>query len=179
MRPLNSVPEARRLALADLRGLIRSLRRLTACVPEPLDEELLALRRILQAVYKELNQVQHECLVLESFEWLADHGEAPLGATWSWNARQTGDRFDSDLAARLGRQQVLAAKVTTPERPVGSIDRRMASTLQKLAKLQGSKFFFVRTRQMEQRAQTKVNRHRLPITIVRLDVPSRVGSHRQ
>jgi hypothetical protein len=65
---------------------------------------------------------------------------------------------------------VILAEITTSDRPVGVIDGRMRRTLEKLSRMQGSRYYFVRTEKMEQRALTKVRKASWAITVVRLAI---------
>ena len=172
MEHLGSVPQAKRRALEDLHAILASLRRLSATAPAELNEGLGALREIRKAIYEDLNQVQHESLILDAVEWLTAHEPTYSDADWYWNPRQTGDASEPDLSARRHGVQLVAAEVTTSERPGGVIDSRMATTLRKLANMRGSKFYFVRTPSMKKRAETKVARNGWHITVVLIDAPS-------
>jgi hypothetical protein len=85
---------------------------------------------------------------------------------WYWNPRQTGDY--SDIRAVISGEIVLSAEVTTSERPVGIIDARMRDTLDKLNRMPGSKFYFVRSNAMEQRAKTKVEKSGFEIQVIEI-----------
>ena len=65
---------------------------------------------------------------------------------------------------------MISAEITTSEKPVGTIDSRMQKTLAKLAEMQGAKFYFVRTPQMQQRANTKITKVGWNIEVVQLAV---------
>jgi hypothetical protein len=142
---------------------------LSGSPPRTLQDGLGTLREIRKAIYEDLNQVQHECLILEAANWLTANQHTSSNAVWYWNPRQTGDASEPDLSAKRRGVQLVAAEVTTSERPVGVIDRRMAQTLKKLAAMRGSRFYFVRTPEMKTRAETKVRRHGWPITVVLID----------
>ena len=61
---------------------------------------------------------------------------------------------------------ILSAEATTSEKPQGSIDSRMRDTLFKLNKMEGYKYYFIRTKEMEQRAKTKIKKNKLNIDVV-------------
>jgi hypothetical protein len=119
-------------------------------------------------VYEDLNQLQHEHLIIRAAVWLRDNNLVSPDASWSWNPRQTGDHTEPDLAADLHDTRVASAEVTASASPEGVIDTRMAKTLAKLNGMQGSKYYFVRTEAMRQRAQTKVTKNAWFIRVVSL-----------
>jgi hypothetical protein len=88
---------------------------------------------------------------------------------WSWNPRQTGDSTEPDLRGHLDGTVVLSAEVTTSKEPLGTIDKRMGSTLQKLAQMDGALYYFVRTDTMLSRARTKVLKGQWPIEVIKVD----------
>jgi len=163
------LPNARAKVLADIRAFIDALRPLTIQTPASLADGIAALRQIRRTSYEELNQIQHEYLILTAAEWLGTQGLLPANATLHWNPRQTGDASEPDLAVVQAGKQIVAAEITASDKPVGTIDTRMAKTLKKLALMQGDKFYFVRTSSMSARAHTKVLRGGWPIRVVCLE----------
>ena len=138
------------------------------------DAVLNEARALLVAVRRhaaeDLNQLQHEHLIIRAAAWLRDNHLVPPDASWSWNPRQTGDHTEPDLAAEHHGACLLSAEITASAEPQGVIDSRMAKTLRKLNGMQGSKYYFVRTEAMRQRAQTKVTENAWSIRVVLLGV---------
>ena len=97
-------------------------------------------------------------MILRSARFLesGDYSERP--PTWYWNPRQTGAADEPDLRGSIGSETVVSAEITTSGRPIGAIDKRMATTLGNLSNMSGRKFYFVRTENMRRRAQTKVDK---------------------
>lgn len=48
----------------------------------------------------------------------------------------------------------------------GMLDARMRDTLRKLNEMEGDKYYFVRTKEMEKRANTKVTKNKWDIKVV-------------
>jgi len=76
---------------------------------------------------------------------------------WYWNPRQTGSAKEPDLQGKVAGRIAVSAEITASERPIGSIDQRMSTTLQKLSKMEGRLIYFVSTETMEKWARTKVS----------------------
>jgi hypothetical protein len=120
-------------------------------------------------VYENLNQIQHEYLILQGLIWLNSNGHAAANTQWYWNPRQTGDSTEPDLRGTLNGQAVISAEATTSEKPQGVIDTRMKNTMSKLNDMEGEKFYFIRTNPMEMRANTKARNNGWRITVVKLE----------
>lgn len=171
MEKLNDSNEAEAKVLADIRGFLADLRGLTG-EARSLEEGTDRLRKIRGAVYENLNQIQHEYLVLQGLQWLRNNGYSDPSLKWFWNPRQTGDATEPDLRAMNEARIVLSAEATTSEKPEGVIDSRMRDTLAKLSKMPGRRFYFVRTPAMAQRATTKVGKNSWKIQVVRCESPA-------
>lgn len=128
------------------------------------------LDRLRKETYEDLNQIQHEHLIVRAAEWLLAKQKCPPETLWLWNPRQTGDHSEPDLRGSNAGAVVLSAEITTSENPVGTIDSRMQKTLAKLAAMEGARYYFVRTETMRQRASTKVAKGGWQIEVVRLSV---------
>jgi hypothetical protein len=171
MERLNDLEEAEAKVLADIRGFLSDLRGLTG-ETQSLDEGTERLRRIRGAVYENLNQIQHEFLVLQGLRWLRSNGFSDTRLKWFWNPRQTGDATEPDLRAKDDARVIVSAEATTSEKPEGVIDSRMRDTLTKLSKMPGRRFYFVRTQAMAQRAATKVAKNSMKIQVVCCESPA-------
>ncbi|MGF6635095.1 hypothetical protein [Paraburkholderia sp. MM6662-R1] len=168
MKKLDTFTEAHQKVLDDTKRSLETIRRLSSLPCETTEEGIDILSSLRQESYEDLNQIQHEHLIIKAAEWLSSDGRFPAGVEWSWNPRQTGDSSEPDLRGTRNGEIVLSAEVTTSARPVGTIDARMQKTLAKLAQMQGMKFYFVRSEEMCQRAATKVAKGGWSIAIVRL-----------
>lgn len=169
MEPINNIEEATEKVLSDMNAFIQSVRRQSADDIIDLNDGLSRLRNIRTSVYENLNQIQHEYLILQGLIWLNHNNHTPSGTQWYWNPRQTGDSSEPDLRGILNGVIVVSAEATTSEKPQGVIDKRMKKTLGKLNDMDGSKYYFIRTPSMERRANTKVTNNMLQITVVKIE----------
>ena len=168
MEQLANVAEAEIRVLGDVRRMIADLRESVAHDPATLVEGIDIVQAIRESAYEDINQLQHEHLILAAIRWLETQGKVPPQASLFWNPRQTGGSDEPDLEVRTGGIPVISAEVTASPNPVGKIDERMATTLAKLSFMQGQKFYFVRTASMETRALTKIGKGGWTITVVKL-----------
>ena len=169
MKRINDIKEAKTKVLEDMNTFIESVHAQSAQNATDLGQGLTLLRNIRSSVYENLNQIQHEYLILRGLIWLLDNGHAPLDTRWYWNPRQTGDSTEPDLRGALNGNVVISAEATTSEKPKGVIDTRMRKTLSKLSEMEGEKFYFIRTSSMKMRANTKVNNNGWRISVVKLE----------
>ena len=126
--------------------------------PSSVEVGIQTLRRLRRENYEELNQVQHEAMILRAARFLEARDNSRLSPDWYWNPRQTGAADEPDLRGIIGSRIVISAEITTSERPIGTIDRRMATTLGNLSRMCGRRLYFVRSESMRRRAQTKVDK---------------------
>ncbi len=167
MERISDIKQAEGKVLSDIREFILTVRNLSGDV-NTIGEGIGRLRRIRGAVYENMNQIQHEYLILQGIKWLSTNGYDIDKLELYWNPRQTGDSNEPDLVIKHGSQIVACAEVTTSENPVGTIDTRMRETLNKLNIMDGDKFYFVRTKAMFDRAQTKIIKNGWDIRVVEI-----------
>ena len=167
MEQLTDFGQAESKVLCDVLEFLDSLRKLPGNI-DSLDSGISLLRELRASLYESLNQIQHGYLILQALRWLRGQGFGGEKPTWYWNPRQTGDASEPDLMARDGTSVLLCAEVTTSEKPSGTIDTRMRETLEKLSRMEGRKFYIVRTQEMARRARTKVNAGSWNIEIVQI-----------
>jgi hypothetical protein len=153
--------------LQDMRGIVSKLRLLSAQDVDDVGGGIAQLREIRASVYEDLNQIQHEYLLLRALAWLLANG-FDSSVKWEWNPRQTGSGNEPDLRGRVNDRVVISAEASTSENPVGLVDSRMRDTLEKLSQMEGEKFFFVSTVKMANRAKTKISKASWTIKVVRL-----------
>lgn len=168
MQNLGTMEEAREKVLADARCCMERIRAIAACTFDDADQAIDVLQRLRAESYEDLNQIQHEYLILSAVEWLFDQELCARGTEWYWNPRQTGDHAEPDLLGKIDGTIVVSAEVTTSARPDGVIDTRMRKTLNKLSQQPGQRFYFVRTAAMANRAGTKVRKANWDIRVVQL-----------
>lgn len=148
---------------------IKAIREFVGEDVSSLSHGLVKLRNIRSSVYENLNQIQHEYLILQGLLWLSENEFDQPKIRWYWNPRQTGNGEEPDLRATVDGGIVLSAEATTSENPQGVIDSRMRDTLVKLDQMRGSKYYFIRTAAMENRALTKVAKGGLNVEVVRIE----------
>jgi len=79
----------------------------------------------------------------------------------------------------LEGKTIISGEVTTSPEPKGLIDSRMASTLRKLAAMEGQRFYFVLTAPMANRARTKAAKAGYALSVVQLQGAALTGERRQ
>lgn len=129
---------------------------------------LALLKKIRSETYEDLNQIQHEHMILIAVDWLMKDRQWPADAQWYWNPRQTGNGSEPDLRVTLKEKTILSAEITTSEKPEGAIDSRMKYTLEKLVQMEGDKHYFVRSASMATRANTKITKAGWSINVIQL-----------
>jgi len=154
--------------LTDIRRYIAEVQSITRSPVEKVEDGIRTLVALRKTSYEDLNQIQHEYAALCAVHWLIAQRGAPKGATWQWNPRQTGDAAEPDIRAVLEGKTIISGEVTTSPEPKGFIDFRMASTLRKLAAMEGKRFYFVLTTAMANRARTKAVRAGYELDVVQL-----------
>lgn len=136
-----------------------------------LDKGLEILKGLRHLVYENMNQLQHEALILKTVRLIQDKFYPNVHIKWFWNPRQTGGKNEPDLQGLYQDKVIISAEVTTSLKPQGTIDSRMAKTLKKLSIMLGNKYYVVINEEMEQRAKSKVNRLGYEINVLRLELP--------
>jgi hypothetical protein len=169
MEKIINIAQAKEKVLSDMNKFISTIRRSVGEDVSSLSDGLVRLRNVRSSVYENLNQIQHEYLILQGLLWLSENGFNQPEINWYWNPRQTGDAEEPDLRATVNDKIVLSAEATTSESPQGVIDSRMRDTLIKLNQMEGSKYYFIRTTAMENRARTKVAKSQLNVEVVKIE----------
>jgi hypothetical protein len=139
-----------------VRELIAASRVIVAEEPPNLKSGIETLKELRRAIYENLNQIQHEGMILRAARLLENSELTGRDVEWYWNPRQTGTADEPDLRGLVSDRIVVSAEITASESPRGIIDQRMGTTLKKLSKLPGKAFYFVCTDSMEKRARTKI-----------------------
>lgn len=149
------------------------LRELSAREVVDLESGIALLVDIRRRVYEDLNQLQHEALILRAVERLSS--SLPAEVRWFWNPRQQGGGEEPDLRAIVGNEIVISAEASAAELPRGVIDGRIRQALEKLCRMEGRKFYFTCTPEMERRARTKARNRGFNITVQLLTAD--LGNH--
>ncbi len=167
MEKIGDAARAEAKVAQDMQNLVAKIKRLSAQDVEDADHGIALLRRIRASIGEDLNQIQHEYLILRGVRWLVTNGFGS-GLEWEWNPRQTGSGNEPDLRGRADGRIVVSAEATASENPTGIIDTRMRKTLEKLSQMEGKQFYFICTDEMARRAETKVAKSGWAIKVVRL-----------
>ena len=153
--------------LHDMQELIKTLMRPSSQAVEDVRSGDLQLREIRSSIYENLNQIQHEFLLLRGLAWLFKNGfESKVD--WGWNPRQTGGGNEPDLRCSVNGRILVSAEASTSEKPKGILDSRMRKTLERLSRMDGRRFYFVSTDEMVKRAETKIRKAKWPIKVVKV-----------
>ena len=152
--------------LKDMQEIVSKVRRLSAQDVKGVSSGIEQLREIRSSVYEDLNQIQHEYLLLRGLAWLRANGFSSSVGRWEWNPRQTGSRNEPDLRGSGHSKILLSAEASTSEFPAGKVASRMQETLEKLSQMEGEKFYFVSTIEMANRAETKIRKANWSIKVV-------------
>ena len=168
MERIVSPLEAENNVLSNIKKCLTDIRALVQDNPSSVVQGIDTLKTLRQTVYEDINQIQHEEMILRAVRFLQNSDFKGRALDWYWNQRQTGDVSEPDLRGLISGEVAVSAEITASERPVGTIDSRMASTLKKLNDMPGRRYYFVRTDTMEQRAMTKVAKNRYSVEVKRI-----------
>jgi len=148
--------------------LVTKVRRASAENPPNLESAIKILENLRREIYEDLNQIQHEAMILRAGLVLQRSDLINEDVEWYWNPRQRGGAEEPDLRGIIAGQIKVSAEVTASEKPEGTIERRMQATLSKLSKMRGKRIYFVRTQAMEKRARSKVKKAGYQIEVQRI-----------
>jgi ElaB/YqjD/DUF883 family membrane-anchored ribosome-binding protein len=168
MIPIRSIEHELKNVIDRADSCLKSIQTLSSSEAGELKQKLAILARIRSSAYEELNQIQHSALILEAAEYF-NKINADCTFEWSWNPAQTGEALEPDLRGSIGGVVWISAEITTSPRPVGSLDSRMASTLGNLNMMDGDKYYVVRTKAMERRAESKINNNNYSISVLLIE----------
>jgi hypothetical protein len=168
MERIGTFQAAEKKVLEDVSTLLSEVRSIVAAAPTSATEGVALLAQLRDIGYEDLNQIQHEYLILAAAKWLMDQKVVTAGVEWYWNPRQTGGANEPDLRAKRNGKILVSAEITTSRRPIGTIADRMKSTLGKLSKFPGKRFYFVRTESMAKKANALVKANKFDITVASL-----------
>jgi hypothetical protein len=155
--------------LNELKEVFSHIRVAGKAEPTNLELGLEILKTLRRLVYEDMNQLQHEALIIKVAKLLEVDFYPSVAISWLWNPRQSGAKDEPDLRGMDHRGQIIvSAEVTTSENPGGAIDRRMAKTLAKLSTMPGDKYYVVTSEQMECRAKSKLQSLGYEITVLRI-----------
>ena len=133
MERLGTFRDARAKVLADVQRLVSTVQRVAASPVGSVEAGIAVLKDLRAESYENLNQIQHEFMIVLAAEWLISQKRCSANTVWSWNPRQTGPVDEPDLRGEHNGTILLSAEITTSTEPKGLIDARMKKTLQKLS----------------------------------------------
>lgn len=168
MEKIINLPGAKNKVLRDMQKCIKQIRRLSIIDPENIKDGIDILRKIRAEAYEDINQIQHEEMILRAVEYLQENEFYGAEIVWYWNARQTGGANEPDLRGQNSNHIIISAEITTSEKPTGTLAQRMQTTLKKLNEMDGRRYYFVRTSTMENRAMKKIERNNYTIEVKRI-----------
>lgn len=151
--------------LRRVKSVIMKMREAIKEEPSDLETGIQVLADLRKEVYEDLNQIQHEAMILDAARSIESQDFLGESIEWYWHPRQTGSAEEPDLRGEIAGKLVVSAEITTSENPVGIIDKRMSATLEKLNNMPDKKIYFVRTETMEKRAKAKVSKNRYEIEV--------------
>lgn len=122
MEKIISLSEAETNLLSDIKTCVERIRSLVREDVTTVHRGIETPRRLREAIYEDLNQIQHEEMILRAARSLQGSDFQGEVVDWYWNPRQTGDRSEPDLRGVKNCEIVVSAEITTSERPVGTID---------------------------------------------------------
>jgi hypothetical protein len=169
MEEIGDIGLAETRLLKELKEMFPRIRLAGKVEPTNLEVGLEILKALRQLVYEDMNQLQHEALILKLVKLLEADFYPSVAVRWFWNPRQTGHKDEPDLRGLDKRGQIIvSAEVTSSQSPQGLIDARMAKTLAKLSTMPGDKYYVVASEQMERRAKSKLSNLGYEINILRI-----------
>ncbi len=168
MEEIGSPAQAQAKVFGDMQSIVSRVRQLSSQDVNDVGQGSLLLRKIRLSIYEDLNQTQHEYLILQGLQWMLENGFGSPEVVWQWNPRQTGSGDEPDLRGSLNGEILVSAEASASEEPKGSLDERMRKTLEKLSRMEGKKFYIVCADAMATRAQTKVRKADWQIRVVRV-----------
>lgn len=127
MEKVDNIEHAKEKVLHDMNAFIEGIRLQVNEDVTDLRKGLFVLRNIRSSAYENLNQIQHEYLILQGLLWLQSNEQLSENIQWYWNPRQTGDSSEPDLRGVFDNEIVIFAEATTAEKPQGVIDSRMST----------------------------------------------------
>ncbi|MBI2479876.1 MAG: hypothetical protein HYV60_14960 [Planctomycetia bacterium] len=165
---LGTLSDAKIKVWTDAQHLIQQLRTICATSVSNVEQAISLLMQLREETAEDINQIQHEHMILVAAEWLVQGKRCAADTVWDWNPRQTGGADEPDLRGHTTTKVIISAEITTSLEPQGVIDSRMSKTLRKLSVMPGDRYYFVRTDTMAARARTKIRKNGYEIEVVRV-----------
>ena len=164
MAPFPEIAAAEADLLERLRGCIATIQQIVATGASDIPAGVALLRLVRSRAYEDINQLQHEALLLEAAARLRTLRPDLVAMSWFWNPSNTGTGKEPDLRIMSGSEIVVSVEATASERAIGTITARLKRTLSKLQDMPGDRFYFVRTQHMLEAAQREIRLANYAIT---------------
>lgn len=165
MKRIVDLDQEEKRLFKEARNLLATIRAAIEEEPSDLAIATETLESLRQQTYEDINQIQHEAMVLRAAKSLQKDDFIGRDIEWHWNPRQTGTANEPDLRGIFAGHTVVSAEITSSSGPKGILDSRMRDTLQKLSAMEGMRVFFVRTEPMLRRAKTKISKARYQVEV--------------
>ena len=136
---------------------------------DDISNKIDCLIHLRSKIYEKLNQIQHEYYLTRAIEILYDNKRILNTDKIFWNPRQTGGSNEPDVRVIRNEKVIFSCELTTSTEAKGMIDQRMKMILEKLGKMEGEKIYFVISRKMKTRAETKIKKMALKIIVVNVN----------
>jgi hypothetical protein len=164
MKPLPDLASAESDLLARLRTCVGAIQQIVTADVTDIPAGVALLRLVRSEAYEDINQLQHEALLLEAAVRLRTLHPELSAMTWFWNPANTGTGEEPDLRVMRGKEIIVSVEATASERSIGSISVHLRKTLSKLQAMAGRRFYFVRTQDMLKAAEKQIRKFNHAIT---------------
>jgi hypothetical protein len=163
---LLNIDDAEKSLLAQVSQCVSQIRELSSQPIIDMSSGFAILKAIRSAAYENLNQFQHEALLLQAIRLLERTTLKDIHADWFWNPRQTGGADEPDLRAVNSQGvAIISAEATTSLKPAGVIGKRLRYTLAKLSGMPGQLYYLVCSEEMRRRAYSVIRRNGYDIRV--------------
>ena len=115
MERITSVKLAEERLLTELRGCAARIRELVEQDVSSVEQGIAIFRKLRKESYEDLNQIQHESLILRAVRWLESNLPEGIVLDWYWNPRQTGDSTEPDLRGTRNGEIIVSAEATASD----------------------------------------------------------------
>ena len=89
MQRLTNLRSTNEQVFQKITTLLSAIRSTIAKEPDNLEDGVTMLERLRQNIYEELNQIQHEAMIIRAARFLKEGDLAGRKVEWWWNPRQT------------------------------------------------------------------------------------------
>src|SRR5882762_7554049 len=108
MERIEDAARAEAKVLRDMQEIVSNIRRFSALDVKDVRGGIAQLREVRSSVYEDLNQIQHEYMLLRGLRWLLKNG-FDSKVEWEWNPRQTGTGSEPDLRGSVNGRILVSA----------------------------------------------------------------------